>query len=51
MRQVMEASLNEYVDQLEKSLPIETENGLNINFITEDSIFKRRFNPNDKIIV
>jgi hypothetical protein len=51
MRIVMEESLNEYIKQLEATLPNEQENGLKINIKVEGKELNRKFNSEDKIEV
>jgi hypothetical protein len=51
MTQVMEASLNDFVEQIEGSLPKEPTNGLTLNIIAENINLERKFNPSDKINV
>jgi hypothetical protein len=53
MKMVMEASLNEYIADLEKGLPAEPEDGacVRIAFTTSGQIFERRFHSTDRIRV
>jgi ataxin-3 len=53
MKQVMELSLNEYIHDLEKSLPIEPklkENSILVRFSYGKIIFERKFAKEDKLI-
>jgi hypothetical protein len=54
MKMVMEASLNEYIADIEKTLPVEPVEGsdcLHIDFKADGQIFKRNFMATDKISV
>jgi hypothetical protein len=52
MKMVMEASLNDYVDQIEKILPEqpnEQNDHICVSFVCDKDMFTRRFNATDKI--
>jgi hypothetical protein len=54
MKMVMEASLNDYIEQIKKILPEqpnETEDHISVSFICENDMFTRRFNKANMIEV